>query len=313
MLPRPCRSSLAPPSSIWTPVDNRRRHRPPCCRSPRTCDANRPARSGRTRQWRRLRQLAQLDARRGRREASAKKGRGADRGSETPARRGLPDRGAGLRLDAEYSEGGNGATPGAWGPRPTARSSGYLETGPEATPSRSMTGCTGVARVRGQVRHLEPPALLGEASAELGSRFRPLQLPHRPDDAWLGLRIPGDAARTASRSVDEDKLLYTAYLPGRDDRPDQPARRAAAARRVDRGDPRRARNAGLAFHYDRPNSEPPQTLLLAPPDITGGWRWADLVDTVRETMDAGQEAGDRARPYRRHDGYARFLPACCPR
>jgi hypothetical protein len=42
---------------------------------------------------------------------------------------------------------------------------------------------------------------------------------------------------------------------------------------------------GIGFHYDRPNSEPPQVLLLVtPPAFTGSWQWDDLVDTLHETF-----------------------------
>jgi hypothetical protein len=43
---------------------------------------------------------------------------------------------------------------------------------------------------------------------------------------------------------------------------------------------------GIAIHYDNPNSEPPQTCLLAiTPEITGSWSWDDLMQTLNETLD----------------------------
>jgi hypothetical protein len=44
--------------------------------------------------------------------------------------------------------------------------------------------------------------------------------------------------------------------------------------------------AGIAFHYDKPNSEPPQTMLLAvSPQLFGeGWDWNDLIAILHETL-----------------------------
>jgi hypothetical protein len=73
--------------------------------------------------------------------------------------------------------------------------------------------------------------------------------------------------------------------------------------------PSRTEDTGLTFHYDRPNSEPPQSLLLAlPAEFTGAWRWDDLVDSVLETMDLARK---RAIEPDHIDttGYGRFLPA----
>jgi hypothetical protein len=43
---------------------------------------------------------------------------------------------------------------------------------------------------------------------------------------------------------------------------------------------------GLAFHFNRPNSEAPQAILLVTPPVhRGAWQWHDLVDTLHETLD----------------------------
>ena len=43
---------------------------------------------------------------------------------------------------------------------------------------------------------------------------------------------------------------------------------------------------GVAFHFDKPNAEPPQAILLAlPAQFTGAWKWGDLVDALQETLD----------------------------
>ena len=73
--------------------------------------------------------------------------------------------------------------------------------------------------------------------------------------------------------------------------------------------PAEAETTGIAFHFDRPSSEPPQAWLLAiPPDPKGSWSWQDLVDSVTETLDL---AHLRAVEPDQLDGtvWARFLPA----
>ena len=72
--------------------------------------------------------------------------------------------------------------------------------------------------------------------------------------------------------------------------------------------PTREETTGITFNYDRPNAEPPQTMLLVTsPHLEGDWRWNDLVDAIRETM---EEARLRAvEPTQVDDTpYARFLP-----
>jgi hypothetical protein len=45
-------------------------------------------------------------------------------------------------------------------------------------------------------------------------------------------------------------------------------------------------DTGLTFHFDRPSTEAPQTMLLVTPtDFRGGWRWEDLVDALNDTLD----------------------------
>jgi hypothetical protein len=113
-------------------------------------------------------------------------------------------------------------------------------------------------------------------------------------------------------TVDGDRLLYTAHVdPGGEFDPTDPARTYCGVL-VDEWVevvPGTTETTGLAFHYDRPNSEAPQALLLAtPPRFTGSWAWHDLVDTLTETLDAARlrtvEPGQL-------DGtdLSRFLPA----
>jgi hypothetical protein len=68
-------------------------------------------------------------------------------------------------------------------------------------------------------------------------------------------------------------------------------------------------DTGIAFHFDRPNCEAPQTwLLMTPARFTGRWQWQDVVDGIRETMDLAKQ---RALEPKHVDAlpYAPLLPA----
>ena len=73
--------------------------------------------------------------------------------------------------------------------------------------------------------------------------------------------------------------------------------------------PAKDETAGLAFHYDRPSSEPPQAwLLVTAPRLTGAWTWSDVLGALDETFDLMRIRA--VEPRHLEDlPYARFLPA----
>jgi hypothetical protein len=129
----------------------------------------------------------------------------------------------------------------------------------------------------------------------------PVQLPCRPGDRWLALEFPPDLPLAG------DKLLYTAHYstPFQKAGP-QCGLLADEWSEVIAGN---AETTGITFHYDRPNSEAPQAMLLvAPASASGQWQWADLVDAVNETLDMAKKRA--VEPVHLDSTpYARFLPA----
>ncbi len=167
----------------------------------------------------------------------------------------------------------------------------------------------GVARVREKIHHVESATMFVEALTGGSVNLEPVQFPVRPNDSWLGLRFPDTQPVSGEPfAIDEDKLLYTAHYGG----PFVAAAPRHCGVLVDEWTeviPRTEETTGIAFHYDRPNTEPPQTLLLAlPAEFTGSWVWNDLVDALHETLDMARK---RAVEPRHVDDteYARFLPA----
>ncbi len=166
---------------------------------------------------------------------------------------------------------------------------------------------TGIARVRAKMAALEAAEQLAEAFTGAAIPLQPLQFPHRPDTPWLGLEFPETTPAGDPFKIDEDKLLYTAHYVT----PFVAAGRQAGLLLDEWTEviPSRTEDTGLAFHYDRPNSEPPQVMLLALPSrFTGAWQWQDLVDTVTETMDMAKRRAIEP-DHLDTTAYARFLPA----
>jgi hypothetical protein len=65
--------------------------------------------------------------------------------------------------------------------------------------------------------------------------------------------------------------------------------------------------AGMSFHYDRPNSQPPQAMLLAiPPDLGSPWNAESIESLLSETLDL---AAIRAVPPEALGELAQYLPA----
>ena len=139
--------------------------------------------------------------------------------------------------------------------------------------------------------------------------LQPLQFPNRPDVPWLALEFPHADADGEPFVIDEDKLLYTASL-GRAVRRDADARPGCCCDELTEMVPSRTEDTGLAFHVRSPELRAAAGAAAGAAARTSParWRWADLVDGIRETMDLAKK---RAIEPDHIDGtpYARFLPA----
>jgi len=159
----------------------------------------------------------------------------------------------------------------------------------------------GVARVREKMGHWESAVMLAENQVPgLQMELHPFQLPYNPNDAWLALEFPEE------KGPDRDKLLYTAFAPGFD------GNKPLCGILLDEWTeviPTRKETTGLTFHFDQPNNEAPQSLLLVTPsDFRGEWTWIDLVDALHETLDLCRTRAIEPVQIDR-SAYAHFLPA----
>ncbi|WP_030559959.1 hypothetical protein [Streptomyces aureocirculatus] len=172
----------------------------------------------------------------------------------------------------------------------------------------------GVARVRDKPRLWEKAIHLGDALQSSGSPFgvltdweepqlTPVQFPYRRDDAWLAMEF------RRGTEIDEDKLLFTAHYA---DGP-LPLSAQRCGLLLDEWTeviPAERETTGIAVHYDGPDAEAPQALLLVVPPVKrpGGWDTGDLLAAVNETYDLARLRA--VEPGHLDDtAYAHLLPA----
>ena len=133
-----------------------------------------------------------------------------------------------------------------------------------------------VARVRRPMEALGWIAACHDWIHPAPMALTPVQLPVHPGDAWIG------GAWGAAAPAGEAVSLVFCNVPG-----DAASPRAGLL--IDEWTevvPSETETTGVAFHYNRPNAQPPQALLLAiAPELRGTWRWDDLVAVVTETLD----------------------------
>jgi hypothetical protein len=169
----------------------------------------------------------------------------------------------------------------------------------------------GLARVREKPRLWERTVLLSDALRDKGGvlgdqadpELTPIQLPYRTNDHWLGMEF------AAGTTITEDRLLFTAYYTT--DPPLLP-KAAHVGLLIDEWTevvPAERETTGIAVGYDRPDSEPPQAMLLVtPPAMTGTWNVDDLIAAVHETLDLAKTRA--VEPGHLDDtAYAQLLPA----
>ncbi len=164
----------------------------------------------------------------------------------------------------------------------------------------------GMARVHEKMKHLENCILFRNAfdMIEDDLTIHPVQLPFKTEKYhWLAMPFKEEDVNMEKTNA----LLYTAFTAQSSNAPAE-----VCGMLVDEWTeliPAKEETTGIAFQYDRPNSEAPQTMLLVTPTkLSGNWTWNDLVDALTYTFDA---ARSRAIEPGQIDttAFASFLPA----
>jgi hypothetical protein len=177
----------------------------------------------------------------------------------------------------------------------------HLTSGPDPLDFPIDTWLYGVARVREKVHAWEQTVMFAGALSVAEPDLDALQLPFTPDDRWLGLEFP------AAQKLDKDRLLYTAHFAAVFNKAANQC--GLLLDEWTETIPTSSVDTGVTFHYDRPNCEAPQTMMLVTPsEFRGAWTWDDLINALNETLDFAKR---RAIEPRQIDNspYAPFLPA----
>jgi len=159
----------------------------------------------------------------------------------------------------------------------------------------------GVARVRPAVHSWEVTWMFDSAFGITSQTLTPIQLPFATNDSWLALAYPPDYI------IDSDRLLYTcAYSVNFDPNARQCGLLLDEWTEVIPGT---QRDTAITFNHRRPDSEPPQSMLLvSSPSVTGNWQWDDLVRALIETLALAKKRA--VEPvFLDPTVYSRFLPA----
>ncbi len=142
----------------------------------------------------------------------------------------------------------------------------------------------GVARIRPNMGSYEQLLMLTGAFGVTSPTLTPIQFPYEATASWMALQIP------STYTPDSERLLYTAsYATAFDKSVPQCGLLIDEWTEVIPGP---TRDTGIAFNFDRPDNEAPQTfLLVTPASATGQWVWDDLVGALNETLDLAKKRG----------------------
>ncbi len=157
------------------------------------------------------------------------------------------------------------------------------------------------ARVRPMLHCWESALMFDAAFAINPPELTPIQLPFVADDPWLALQYPEKFV------IDSDRLLYTcAYSVAFDPNARQCGLLLDEWTEVI---PVTQRDTAISFNYNRPDNEPPQSMLLVTsPSVTGTWNWDDLVAALVETLALAKKRAVEPS-FLDPTVYSRFLPA----
>lgn len=148
----------------------------------------------------------------------------------------------------------------------------------------------GLARVREMVTNYELLNIVVQTLNPdyLDSReMKPVQVPFDSSgqDRWMGLSV-SDPASLKEGVVAIGADLYNGYAM---------SNVSQAGIVIDEWVdiiPNKEETTGISFHHNQPNAKAPQCLILGlTPQITGSWRWNDVVDMLNETFELAKARG----------------------
>ncbi|MCU0433587.1 MAG: hypothetical protein MUC87_09060 [Bacteroidia bacterium] len=175
-------------------------------------------------------------------------------------------------------------------------------TGTKQIPFPAEEWLHGLAQVRPALHTLQLIYTLHENLLGGAINLSPVQLPWRDNDSWLGCEFPPGTA------IVHDTLSVMQIEPGHFN----PAG-ILCGLVIDEWTesmPRREETTGIAFHFNQPDSAPPQALLYTlSPQLTGQWKWNGLVSSVLDTMERAKLRAIEPDQLETRAGLSTLLPA----
>lgn len=164
----------------------------------------------------------------------------------------------------------------------------------------------GVARVRQKTADYEMLSILATSwniSLIDLCTLQPAQFPYGADERWMAVKVDDE------ENIRQNRLSLGMCLP---ESYDADANQSGLL--IDEWVeiiPNRTETSGVAFHYEQPESKPPQCIILAVSPVSDGldfWTWENLLEIVNGTLD---EAKRRAVDYEdvATTSYGHLLPA----
>lgn len=142
----------------------------------------------------------------------------------------------------------------------------------------------GAAAVRDKIGRLNTITLFSETFQQPALILKPLQLPFDETDHWVAVEFP-------EFELAKNFLSIVQGLAKAEFKPDEPQSGLLIDEWIE-VIPGLQETTGIALHYNQPNSEPPQALLLAvTPKVEGHWTWDKLVGILNDTLNRAKRRG----------------------
>jgi hypothetical protein len=160
----------------------------------------------------------------------------------------------------------------------------------------------GASLVRKKIKNFELLRIINDITSPSALECQPIQIPYRLNDNWLAVEYP------AGTEIVHDTVCVVQCLPQGFD-----ATSFQTGLVIDdwtESIPKKEETTGISFHYNQPNSSPPQAVLLAvSPEEGTNWKWDHLVSVVLDTFERAKLRAVEPDMIDKVPGITTLLPA----
>jgi len=141
---------------------------------------------------------------------------------------------------------------------------------------------SGISKVRKNIENLENIRIITDSIESYEIEFSVLQIPYKENDNWLAVELPG-LPEGEEREILHNTVSIINSLPESFD--PYSVQKGILIDDWVEVIPEKESVTGITMHYDQPNAEAPQTILLAvTPEKTESWKWEDLINIMDDTL-----------------------------